>query len=181
MRETIAAGNTENADLKAQLLEAQGKVTEADRKDLADLDRMTLERDDALKKLEGHDGTVTELAALSTAMEGSYKTRLEAVEEKHRPNVEALSKDGNWADRLTKLDSAIALLPTPQSVGHSGSPAAPAAPEQPATPGSPATPPEPLDLKAIAKQGGSIAPHLGKVTAETLAAARGRPNPNVTE
>ena len=173
LREAITAKGTENVELQKQLLEAQGKVTEADRKDMADLERTTAERDEALDKLKDHDKDKTELAALSTAMEASYKTRLEAVDEKHRKNVEELSKDGNWADRLARLDNAVALLPTPQSVGASGQPSAPAAPE-PAVPGAPTTP-EPLGpegLKKIAVQGGSIGPHL--MPRDQVAAARAK-------
>lgn len=177
MREAITAKDTENAELQRQLAEAQGKVTDADRKDLEELDRTKLERDDALGKLKEHDDTKTELAALSTAMEASYKTRLEAVDEKHRTNVEELSEDGNWADRLKKLDNAVALLPTPQSVGSSGSPSAPAAPE-PAVPGTPAVaePLGPEGLKKIAAQDGSIAPHL--MPRADVAAARARAGGN---
>lgn len=173
MREAITAKDTENAELQRQLLEAQGKVTDADRKDLEELDRTKLERDDALGKLKGHDDTKTELAALSASMEATYKSALEAVDEKHRENVQTLSAEGNWADRLTKLNAAIAILPTPQSVGSSGQPSAPAAPE-PAAPGAPAVaePLGPEGLKEIAKQDGSIGRYL--MPRADVAAARAK-------
>ena len=174
MREAMSAKDTENAELQRQLAEAQGKVTDADRKDMADLERTTAERDDALDKLKGHEDAKTELAALSASMEATYKSALEAVDEKHRENVETLSKEGNWADRLTKLNAAIAILPTPQSVGSSGSPSAPAAPEPAPSGGAPAAP-EPLGpegLKEIAKQDGSIGRYL--MPRADVAAARAK-------
>lgn len=111
MREALEQANKRAA-------EAEGKLKEAEREKLSEIERLRVENEE-LKPLRDEHGR------FASTLEQLYTQLLESVPEDKRAQVEALSATGGWDARLNSARAAISLLPTtaPAPAGTTTNPA----------------------------------------------------------
>lgn len=112
----------------------EARLTELERKDLDEKQRMTLELEDAKKAATEAERLRAENGQFVSALEKLYTDRLAQVPDDKRALVESLSSAGDWATRMTQLESAIGLAGIPATPARAGTFTQP--------PGSPPPPPE---------------------------------------
>lgn len=103
---------------RANVLQAQ--LTERERAEMAEIDRLKAEVGDRDKKIGELEPLRDEHGKFVSAFEAIYQNELALVPDDKRAAVETLSKVGSWPERLDALRAAKGLLP-------SATPAAPAA------------------------------------------------------
>jgi hypothetical protein len=131
MRAKLDAALAEKKSAETQRDETAAKLKEKNDAELSETERLKQQVAELAPLRDSHGKYVGKLEAL-------YAEELAAVPEEKRPAVEALSKSGDWGDRLDAIKAAKGLLtitaPAPQPMGAANSPGARA--------GAGATPPE---------------------------------------
>lgn len=100
LRDALDAANKARRD-------AETRLKEIERAQLTEVERLRAEVAE-LQPLRDEHGR------FASTLESLYGAELDAVPEEKRPQVEALSRSGTWADRLESVRAAKALLPEPQ-------------------------------------------------------------------
>jgi hypothetical protein len=117
MRTALEAKNTEIKEAYEAKKAAEAKLTEIERKDMAETERLKAELADAKKVIGELEPIRDEHGKFVASLESLYNKELENIPEDKRLQVAALSARGSWADRLEQLQAAKALIPTSTSAG----------------------------------------------------------------
>jgi flagellar biosynthesis GTPase FlhF len=162
MRAQVEAANKAAKEAEAARKDLDAKLKEKERAEMDEIERLKSINEEHEAKLKEAEDAKAERDALAATLEQSYKDKLAKVEEDYRANAEALSKHGNWAERIAALDAAIGLIPKPKSVPTGGAAGSGTTPPE----GTPGTQPtkEPLDLKQFNKPGIGIGATLKPIS-----------------
>lgn len=141
------------AELEQRAITAEEKATALEREKMTELERTAHELKDRdnkigdLSKMVGELTTVkSKLDAFSATFEELYTAEIASFPEAVRENVQQLSSQGDWPDRLKSLRAARSLIPAESSsTGNGVQP-----PMNPGNPGGGAKPKSPT-LEETAK------------------------------
>lgn len=158
MREALEAEKKRAADMETRLKEIE-------RKDLEEVERLRLEKADAEKRLNDLQSAQEKATQWEDRFKTLYETKLAAVAEDKRAQLERLSAAGDYAQRYEALDAALSLLNLPTPLVSAGTTTVPGAIPPSATP--------PVEAKPLTVE------ELGRMTFEQAIAQRGgvRPAP----
>lgn len=157
MRAQIEAANKAAKEAKERADSLEAQVKERERSEMAEMDRLKAEKADAEAKVSELEAFRNEHGQFASKLEAMYTSQLEAVPEAQRAQVESLSKQGTWADRLEALNAAVALIQPPGVVVPRVQPAAPSPVTDP-----PVAPPTKSNVD-VAKSGGLHGADFGNV------------------
>lgn len=137
MRAKLDAANQEAKAREQEAASLKAQLDEIEKQKMTDNERLRAEKAEAEGKLSELETYRDEHGKLASKLESLYNAQLEAVPDAQRSQVESLSKQGSWADRLESLSAAVQLIaPVPVIVpriqpGHPGPVTeTPPAPEQ---------------------------------------------------
>ena len=121
----------EKRSLEAKFLEACEKAETLEREKLSEFEKLQRDlkaKDDKITQLNSVVGELSpfkeKVSKWGETFQGLYQSKLSGIDETFRPKIEALSADGDWPDRLSKLEAAMELLPKEgtTSLGSKGGP-----------------------------------------------------------
>jgi hypothetical protein len=99
-------------DAKTQLADVSGKLTEKERAEMAELDRLKAEKTEAEGKIKELEGFRDEAGRYQTRFKGMYEADLSSIPEEQRQRAEKLTANGTYADRYEALQDLKAMFPT---------------------------------------------------------------------
>jgi hypothetical protein len=131
-------------DAKAQLADVSGRLTEKERAEMAELDRLKAEKADADAKIQELEAFRDEAGRYQSRFKGMYEAELASIPEEQRARAEKLTSAGTFAERFEALQELKAMFPAaPVQAGtRTNVPPAGAVPPASTPPPPPASPKE---------------------------------------
>lgn len=113
MRLKIDEANRLAKEASDRAAAAEAQLKERERAEMAEMERLKAEKAEAEGKVTELEAFRNEHGQFASKLESMYNSQLEAVPEAQRAQVESLSKQGTWADRLEALTAAVQLITPP--------------------------------------------------------------------
>jgi hypothetical protein len=152
MRAQIDAATQAAKDAEEQRKALETKLTELERRDMDEKQRLSAELEDAKKAAADAEKLRNEHGQFVSAFESIYNNRLASVPDEHRSTVEKFSKNGDWQARIEAIDAAMAMLkitPAPVAAGTITQPGGGTPPPTPPETPQPAKPLTPQELRSM--------------------------------
>lgn len=148
MRDQLEAANKQAKAAEESRLAAEAKLTELERRDMDEKQRLAAELADAKKAAEDAARMRDEIGRYTNEFKKTYDSQLAAVPADKRPQIDAmlagLPDSVDWPARLTFLNGAISLIGSPPTAA--GTVTMPGGVTPPPTPTTPETPQTPAPL-----------------------------------